>query len=98
MAAASVEGGSSGNCFSERAWAEQRRVKGTGRKTRWAPCRWFRAPLLDALLEHPMSPPPRYAAGLETGTTTLASAKVAYVPGPREGIRPPGSQGAWVAS
>jgi len=29
MAAASVEGGSSGNCFSERAWAEQRRVKGT---------------------------------------------------------------------
>lgn len=50
------------------------------------------------LLEHPMSPPPRYAAGLETGTTTLASAKVAYVPGPREGIRPTGSQGAWVAS
>jgi len=34
MAPASVEGGSSGNCFSERAWAEHRRVKGTGPVTR----------------------------------------------------------------
>jgi hypothetical protein len=81
MAPASVEGGSSGNCFSERAWAEHRRVKGTGPVTRWA-----RFPGV------PCSPP-RYGArapsvaaaqvslGLETGTTTPASAKVACVSG-----------------
>lgn len=53
------------------------------------------------VLEHPMSPPPRYIAGLETGTTTLASAKAACVSGPpRRGPAavPPGCLGRFVST
>jgi hypothetical protein len=35
------------------AWAEQRRVKGTGPDARWARFRRFRAPLLDACARAP---------------------------------------------